>query len=218
MNSRTSQPPKDARGKESRWRVFLLALCNPESPQLADNRHSSKTHQQNQKRGQKAPQQQEVRKANQKDHKKTELRAMTALVWAETRREKAGGQQQQEGEGAREGSNGQEERKQHGPRRWAHAALTVAREGSGSPLSAGKKSIRSTPATWCRGQSLTQGRSLCCHEERWRQEPSRHNTPYQIGPSQDTTRYPEGGTNRKVTGPEGPKGPTEGRAGQGGRC
>ena len=30
------------------------------------------------------------------------------------------------------------------------------------------------------------------------------------GPSQDTTRYPEGGTSRKLTGPEGLKGPTEG--------
>ena len=30
------------------------------------------------------------------------------------------------------------------------------------------------------------------------------------GPSQDTTRYPEGGTSRKLTGPEGPKGPTKG--------
>jgi len=31
--------------------------------------------------------------------------------------------------GAREGSKGQEGRKQHGPRRWAHAALTVSRGG-----------------------------------------------------------------------------------------
>ena len=45
-----------------------------------------------------------------------------------------------------------------------------------------------------------------------------HTTGMTTGPSQDTTRYPEGGT-RKLTGPEGPKGPTEG-AGRtrGGRC
>ena len=44
--------------------------------------------------------------------------------------------------------------------------------GSGSPegeyFSAGKKSTWTTPAIWCRGQSPTQGRSLCCHEEKWR--------------------------------------------------
>ena len=46
-----------------------------------------------------------------------------------------------------------------------------------------------------------------------------HTTGMTTGPSQDTTRYPEGGTSRKLTGPEGPKGPTEG-AGRtrGGRC
>ena len=37
-----------------------------------------------------------------------------------------------------------------------------------------------------------------------------HTTGMTTGPSQDTTRYPEGGTSRKLTGPEGPKGPTEG--------
>ena len=46
-----------------------------------------------------------------------------------------------------------------------------------------------------------------------------HTTGMTTGPSQDTTRYPEGGTSRKLTGPERPKGPTEG-AGRtrGGRC
>ena len=37
-----------------------------------------------------------------------------------------------------------------------------------------------------------------------------HTTGMTTGPSQDTTRYPEGGTSRKLTGPESPKGPTEG--------
>ena len=37
-----------------------------------------------------------------------------------------------------------------------------------------------------------------------------HTTGMTTGPSQDTTRYPEGGTSRTLTGPEGAKGPTEG--------
>ena len=122
---------------------------------------------------------------------------MIALVWTGTRREKAsGGQQQQEGEGAREGSKGQEGRKQHGAGRWAHAALTVSR--GGFRITRGR-------IPQCNMRTVAMRKS----EDRSLAVTTLHTTGMTTGPSQDTTRYPEGGT-RKLTGPEGPKGPTEG--------
>ena len=66
-------------------------------------------------------------------------------------------------EGSRTGG-----RKQHKPRRRARAALAVSEGYSGSHegncLSDGARGTGTTPTTWCRGQSPTQGRSLCCQE------------------------------------------------------
>ena len=81
-------------------------------------------------------------------------------------------------EGSRTGG-----RKQHKPRRQARAALAVSEGYSGSHegeyLSDGARGTWTKPTTWCRGQSPTQGRSLCCQEAERRQEPINHDTPYQ---------------------------------------
>ena len=85
-----------------------------------------------------------------------------------TRREKAsGGQQQQEGEGAREGSKDRREEAAQAKEKGACSSSGVLRDHlKVKYLSAGRKSTGTALATWCRGQSLTQGRSLCCHEEK----------------------------------------------------
>ena len=44
--------------------------------------------------------------------------------------------------------------------------LFVFESLKGEYLSAGRKGTGTALATWCRGQSPTQGRSLCCHEEK----------------------------------------------------
>ena len=136
-NSRTSQPPKDTRGEGGchggkvcvywwgRQHSAILSHLSWLTTGTA-TKHTNKTRKETKKQQKR---QQETRTAKI-HHIKTELRAIITLVWTGTRREKAsGGQQQQEGEGAREGSKGQERRKQHGPGRWAHAALTVSRGG-----------------------------------------------------------------------------------------
>ena len=132
-----------------------------------------------------------------------------------------GGQQQQDKEGAREGSKDRREEAAQAKEKGACSSSGVLR-GSGSLkdeyLSAGRKGTGTTHTTWCRGQSPTQGRNLCCREEKCRQVPSRHNTPCHRHDNRavaNTTRYPERGTSRTLTGPEGTSGLTEGRAGQG---
>ena len=111
-------------------------------------------------------------------------------------------------------------RRQHKPRRRARAALAVSEGDCGSPegeyLSAGARGTWTPPTNWCRGQSPTQGRSLCCQEAEWRQEPLSHDTPCQRYDNRtvaNTTRYPEGGTSRKLTGPENTSDTKGGRGG-----
>ena len=78
----------------------------------------------------------------------------------------------------------------------------------------------STPTTWCRGQSPTQGRGLCCHAEQQGQEPISNSTPDQGDGDRavaDATRYPEGGTSRALSGQKGTNGHTKGEGGKRGQ-
>ena len=111
-------------------------------------------------------------------------------------------------------------RKQHKPR-WARTALAVFKGDSGSPegeyLSAAARGTWTTPTAWWRGQSPTQGRSLCCHEAEGRHEPiatTRHAKGMTTGPSQIQPDIRREGPAR-LTGPEStrrqPRG--EGRGG-----
>ena len=171
----------------------------------ADQKHQTKTKQQTQQGQQKAK-----TKGQQTTNQNTQRQRSGQRK--PTNEQGRGGRQQAEasssrtkrapGKAARTGG-----RKQHRPRRRAHAALAASWGGSGSPkgeyLSAGRKSTETALATWCRGRSPTQGRSLCCHEEKWRKVPSRHNTPCHRHDNRavaNTTRYPEGGTSRVLTG------------------
>ena len=138
---------------------------NPTTIREEQTSHSRQEHNQQtqqeakQERGNKRhTKKQQAAKRAEKAEERTGTRGKTA----------GGGQQQGQARGARGRKQGQEEEAAQAEEKGACSSSGVLRGDldQGEYLSAGRKGTGTALATWCRGQSPTQGRSLCCHEEK----------------------------------------------------
>ena len=167
-------------GRKSLWRVCVCdvgtgspqqSLVTLVSWQQAHPTNQQQSSHSRQEHNQQTQQEAKQKRATNDTPKNTQAAKRAGEEKAE---ERAGTREDSRRRPAAKGRQGEEARTVRGSSRPREGACSSS---EGEYLSAGRKGTGTALATWCRGQSPTQGRSLCCHEEKWRQVPSCHNTP-----------------------------------------